>query len=124
MGQYPVIFGIKFAADGSITKQINPIMKRTLFKSMLLGVIAFAASSVASAQVYVKVRPIAPVVVQAPRPGPTHVWIGEEWREDHGGYKYAGGHWEVPAHPGDRWISGHWAHEGRGDRWIAGHWGR
>ena len=54
---------------------------------MLLAAIAFGASHSASAQVYVNVRPVAPVIVQTPRPGPAHVWIGDEWREEGHGYK-------------------------------------
>jgi len=99
-------------------------MKKLLLKSMLLVAIALGASYTASAQVYVTVRPSAPVIKETPRPGPTHVWIGEEWREEGHGYKYIGGHWEVPPHPGERWIPGHWSHEGRGDYWVRGHWGR
>ena len=97
-------------------------MKRTLFKSMLVAGIALAAFDSASAQVYVTVRPAAPVVVETPRPSPAHVWVGEEWREEGHGYKYAGGHWEAPPRPGARWVPGHWAHERRGDFWVRGHW--
>ena len=91
---------------------------------MLLAAIALGATYTASAQIYVKIRPVAPVVVQTERPGRTHVWIGEEWREEGNGYVYIGGHWELPPHPGERWIPGHWSHEGRGDYWIRGHWAR
>jgi hypothetical protein len=97
-------------------------MKKILVKSLLLAAIAFGASYTATAQIYVNVRPVAPVVVRTPAPSPRHVWIDEEWREEGHGYKYAGGHWELPPHPGEKWIPGHWAHEGRGDRWIPGHW--
>lgn len=89
---------------------------------MLLLAIGLGASYAASAQVYVTIRPKAPVVVRTERPSPKHVWIEEEWREDGHGYKYAGGHWEVPPRDGQRWIPGHWKHEHRGDFWIRGHW--
>jgi hypothetical protein len=97
----------------------NPILKFLLFMAVCLA--AYASSS---AQIYVKVRPVAPVVVQTSRPSPNHVWVGEEWREDHGNYRYVGGHWDVPPHPGERWIPGHWAREGRGEFWVGGHWAR
>jgi len=99
-------------------------MKKTLVKLMLFSVIFFGVSWAASAQVYVKVRPIPPVVVQTPRPGPMHVWVGEEWNEDgHGGYRYGGGHWDAPPHPGDRWNNGHWNHDkDHGDNWVRGRW--
>ena len=97
-------------------------MKKTLFKTMLVTAIALGASSYASAQVYVTIRPKAPVVVQTTRPSPAHIWIDEEWREDGHGYKYVGGHWEAAPHPGARWIPGHWVHEHRGEYWVRGHW--
>lgn len=99
-------------------------MKKTSIKLMLFSIIFFGAFWSASAQVYIKVRPVAPVVVQTARPGPTHVWIGEEWNEDgHGGYRYGGGHWEAPPHPGDRWNAGHWNHDrDHGDNWVRGSW--
>jgi hypothetical protein len=97
-------------------------MKKTLLKSMLVAAMALGASGYASAQVYVNIRPVAPVVVQPPRPSPAHVWVGEEWREEGHGYKYAGGHWEAPPHPGARWVPGHWARDRRGEVWIRGHW--
>ena len=97
-------------------------MKKLLFRSMLIAAVAVGASQATSAQIYVNVRPVAPVVVQTPRPGPAHVWIGEEWREEGHVYKYEGGHWAVPPHPGARWVPGHWAHERRGEFWIRGHW--
>jgi len=99
-------------------------MKNIILKSMLFAGISMAAYGNSSAQIYVKVRPVAPVIVETKRPGPAHVWIGEEWREEHGGYKYVGGHWELPPHPGERWIPGHWVREGRGEYWIRGHWAR
>ena len=57
-------------------------MKKTLVKLMLLSIIFFGTYYSASAQIYIKVRPVALVVVQTARPGPTHVWIGEERNED------------------------------------------
>jgi len=71
-------------------------MKKTLFKIMLLSVISFGAYFTSSAQIYVTVRPVAPVIVQTVRPSPAHVWIGEEWDENGHEYKYSGGHWATP----------------------------
>ena len=98
-------------------------MKKTLGKLMLFSVIFFGTYWCASAQVYVTVRPLAPVVVQTARPGPYHVWVGEEWNEDGRGYKYSGGHWAAPPHEGDKWNQGHWNHdEHHGDNWVRGSW--
>ena len=99
-------------------------MKKTLVKLMLFSALFFCACWSASAQIYVQIRPVSPVVVQTVRPSPAHVWIGEEWSEDGHGYKYAGGHWDTPPHPGDRWHEGHWNHhKDHGDNWVRGSWG-
>ena len=76
------------------------------------------------AQIYVGVRPVRPAVVRVEAPSPRHVWIDEDWREDHGAYVWAGGRWEEPPHPGYRYAPGHWEHDGHGHRWHAGHWHR
>jgi hypothetical protein len=98
-------------------------MKNQLVKLMMVSIIVFGASLFASAQVYVKVRPVAPVVVMSARPSPAHIWIGEEWNEEGGNYKYSGGHWDTPPHPGDRWNPGRWNHDKEhGDHWTRGSW--
>jgi len=91
---------------------------------MLFTIIFFSASFSASAQIYVKVRPVIPIVVRTERPSPVHVWIDEEWVEEGGNYRYSGGHWEAPPRPGERWYPGHWNHHRQyGHQWIHGRWG-
>ena len=86
-------------------------------------VIALAISFSASAQIYVKVRPVAPVVVRTAAPSAAHIWIGEEWEPRGGTYAYVGGHWAAPPHPGWIWVPGHWKrHDRRGEVWVRGHW--
>ena len=98
-------------------------MKKSLVKLMLLAVISFGAFWSASAQIYVNVRPVVPVVVRTERPSAAHIWIGEEWNEEGGSYRYSGGHWEAPPHPGYRWNQGHWNHDkNHGDHWVRGSW--
>jgi hypothetical protein len=97
-------------------------MKKTFARLTLFSVIFFGGYWCASAQVYVTIRPVAPVIVQTERPSPAHIWIGEEWNEEGHGYKYGGGHWAAPPHPGDRWNQGHWNHDKRGDNWVRGSW--
>jgi hypothetical protein len=98
-------------------------MKNGFVKLTLLAVISFGTYWSASAQVYVQIRPVAPVIVQPTRPSAAHVWIGEEWNEEGRGYKYSGGHWATPPHPGDSWNQGHWNHGEHGDNWVRGGWG-
>ena len=87
--------------------------------------ILLTASLSASAQIYVKIRPVFPVVMQTERPGPAHVWVGEEWNEVGGNYTYAGGYWSAPPHPGYRWYAGHWNHHRKyGEHWVRGEWRR
>jgi hypothetical protein len=101
------------------------IMKKSSIKMLLFSFLVAGASLSASAQIYVKIRPVMPVVVQTERPGPAHVWIGEEWREDGGNYTYAGGYWGAPPQAGYRWYPGHWNHHRRhGDQWVRGGWRR
>ena len=100
-------------------------MKKSLLKLLLLFAILFTVSFSASAQIYVKIRPVAPVIVRPVQPGHDHVWIDEEWEPNGGTYRYAGGHWEAPPHPGYIWRSGHWRrHSHDGEEWIRGSWRR
>jgi hypothetical protein len=98
-------------------------MEKKSIKLLLFSVILFCVSLSGSAQIYVKIRPVLPVVVRTERPSAAHVWIGEEWNESGGTYAYAGGYWGSPPHPGDWWSPGHWNHHREyGDRWIRGGW--
>ena len=91
---------------------------------LLLGFLFFVSVS-ASAQIYVRVRPAVPVIVRPPQPSSAHVWINEEWEPNGGSYRYAGGHWAAPPHPGYYWRSGHWRrHHQDGEEWVRGGWRR
>jgi|ERR1700756_1074320 len=97
-------------------------MKKQLIKLACSGLILFSLSS-ASAQIYVKVRPVVPVVVATPQPSPAHVWVDEEWEPSGGVYVYGGGHWVSPPHPGYRWEKGYWRRHGHdGEEWVHGRW--
>ena len=97
-------------------------MKKTLFKLTMFTFLILGARWSASAQVYVQIRPVAPVVIQTARPSPLHIWIGEEWEEDGHGYKYVGGHWATAPNRGDSYHQGHWNHDNHGDHWEHGEW--
>ena len=100
-------------------------MNKKLAQLMLFTIILFCVSISGSSQIYVKIRPVIPIVVRTDQPSPNHVWIDEEWTEERGTYRYSGGHWENPPHRGDRWYPGHWNHhKEHGDQWIHGRWGR
>ena len=100
-------------------------MKKHLGKLAILSVLAMALSLGASAQIYVKIRPTAPVVVHTERPSPSHVWVDEEWEWRNGRYEYAGGHWVAPPRRGMSWVPGHWTKYRHGGwQWVPGHWRR
>lgn len=100
-------------------------MKKKFIKWLFIIAILFSVSFSASAQIYVKIRPSAPVIVRPAQPSRNHVWIDEEWEPDGASYKYSGGHWEAPPHPGYIWRQGHWRRNGRhGETWVHGGWRR
>jgi hypothetical protein len=100
-------------------------MKKFLSSALILSLVFMAVSFTASAQIYVTVRPPAPVIVRPAAPSPAHVWIGDEWEERGGKYVYVGGHWDAPPRRGQIWVAGFWKREGHhGERWIKGHWAR
>ena len=98
-------------------------MKKRIIQFMLIFIIFLGVSLSVSAQIYVKIRPNVPVYVQSERPGPNHVWIGEEWNEEGGTYVHSGNHWATPPQAGYKWYPGHWNHNRRyGHQWIHGNW--
>jgi len=65
-------------------------------RTFLALVVAMSCMSYqGNAQLIVNIRPARPVYVRSAPPSPRHVWVDEEWREDHGHYAFAGGHWVV-----------------------------
>ncbi|MEP7238069.1 MAG: hypothetical protein ABI685_09395 [Ferruginibacter sp.] len=97
-------------------------MKKNVSKLLFLGVVLFAISFSASAQIYVTIRPTFPVVVRPVQPSPAYVWVNEEWQPDGNTYRYSGGHWEAPSHPGYYRRQGHWVTSKHGQRWVPGGW--
>ena len=76
----------------------------------------------ASAQLYVHVRPVVPVIIRTEQPGPRHVWVGEDWTVRDGVYVHTGGHWAEPPREGYHYNQGHWDHDKRGHSWHEGGW--
>lgn len=100
-------------------------MKKHLGKIAILSVLVMAFSISASAQIYVKVRPVVPVVVHSERPGPAHVWVNEEWEWRDGRYVSTGGRWVAPPRAGMVWVPGHWKkYRHDGWQWMPGRWRR
>lgn len=98
-------------------------MKKNVIKLLFFFIVLVAATHSVSAQVYVHVRPQAPVVVRTEQPSHQHVWINEEWEPNGKEYRYSGGRWVAPPHPGNRWKAGYWKrHKRDGQLWVPGHW--
>jgi hypothetical protein len=99
-------------------------MKSKFLKFLVLFAIIFTASFSATAQIYVKIRPVIPITVRPAQPSRDQVWIDEEWEPRGGNYEYSGGHWATPPHRGYYRRPGHWRRSNRGQIWIQGSWGR
>jgi hypothetical protein len=108
-----------------ITGKVIPMKKLILPLAFMAFGLLFLSSDVA-AQVFVRIRPIAPVVigVRPPCPSPRHVWVAGHWRwnKQRGEYVWVEGHW-IKGRRGAVWVDGHWEDvPGQGSRWIQGHW--
>jgi hypothetical protein len=97
-------------------------MKKRLSKMFFLMLVAFSISFAASAQIYVQIRPTFPVVVRPPQPSRGYVWVNEEWEPNGNEYRYSGGRWEAPSHPGYYRRQGYWKQSSRGNTWVRGGW--
>lgn len=96
-------------------------MKISFLKQVLLLAVIVTLSSVASAQVFVQVRPVAPVIIRSVAPSPRHIWVDGDWVWRGGSYQYVNGYWMLPpARSG--WVPGHWKQTRRGWVWKRGHW--
>jgi hypothetical protein len=100
-------------------------MKKKFVKLLFLSAFLLSVSFSATAQIYVKIRPVVPVIVRTPQPSRNHVWINEEWEPNGNEYRYTGGHWGTPPHRGYTYRQGHWRqHNNDGERWVRGNWRR
>lgn len=97
-------------------------MNKKQFKLILLAAVFITASSTVNAQIYVQIRPSAPVIVRTPQPDPVYVWVNEEWETDGGAYRYSGGHWAPPPQPGYYHRNGYWLRTSKGQKWVKGSW--
>jgi hypothetical protein len=89
------------------------------------GLALTLGSTLAGAQVVVRLGPPAPRYERVPPPPPEHrgwVWQPGYHRWDGGQYVWVPGTYAEPIHPGARWVPGHWNHRGGGYVWVEGHW--
>jgi hypothetical protein len=98
-------------------------MKKYVNRIILAAVLVVGFSVAASAQVVVRARLNAPVVVRPMAPSPHHVWVDGNWRPRHGHYEYVQGYWAEPRRH-RHYVPGYWAPRRHGYVWIEGRWGR
>lgn len=98
-------------------------MKKYVNRFILAAALVVGFSFASSAQVIVKVRPVAPVVVRPAAPSPRHVWIDGGWEVRNGRYVHVNGYWTMP-HRGRHWVAGYWAPRRHGYVWVPGYWAR
>lgn len=100
-------------------------MKKTFLKALLMFCLVTGFAEIGQAQrIFVKVRPVAPVVVRTVAPSPRHVWAEGEWVWVNNNYVWHAGYWAEPPHPHEIWIAGHWRRAYGGWNWVPGHWRR
>lgn len=102
-------------------------MKRIMLIMAVAVALAFGSLN-STAQIIVKVKPVAPTptVVIRPNPPQSHmVWVDGHWKWSNklGRYVWVDGYW-VKAKHGHVWVSGHWADVPGGYKWVPGHWRR
>jgi len=100
-------------------------MKKSANKIVMLFALLIGFSFAASAQIEVRVRPVAPVIRARPiAPSPRHVWVDGGWVYRGNGYVWTDGYWVMPR-PGMIWAPGRWRDTRRhGSIWVPGAWRR
>ncbi len=98
-------------------------MKKYIRTIALLSLLVAGVSFSACAQVYVNIRPAAPVIVRPVAPSPRHVWVDGGWAVRGGRYVWTDGYWVVPRR-GHHYIPGRWDHRRGGWVWVGGYWRR
>jgi len=98
-------------------------MKKYVNRIILAAALVVGFSIASSAQVVVRVRPSAPVIVRPIAPSPRHVWVEGNWQSRRGHYEYNQGYWSAPRR-GRHYVPGYWAPRRHGYVWIEGRWGR
>jgi hypothetical protein len=96
---------------------------KTIIKSLVAFsiLITTAITSDAQVRIFVRTRPVEPVIVRPAAPYRGAVWIPGEWQWRGGRYVYVNPHY-VHARRGHVWTQGHWNNISGGSVWVAGRW--
>ena len=98
-------------------------MKKTLLVISILLSSFLISNSISAQRFYVKIRPVAPVIVRPIAPRPSYIWVEPEWVSRGGRYEYMNGYWSAPR-VGYRYAPGYWKRTRRGEVWVGGGWRR
>jgi hypothetical protein len=102
-------------------------MKKIFLTAFALIAGIFIHTQSLTAQVIVKVRPVAPrvVAVRPPMRGRGMVWIEPEWywNRHQKMYVWREGRWVKPRRQA-AWVPGHLVEVSGGHNWVPGYWGR
>jgi hypothetical protein len=88
--------------------------------------VAFSASFLSSAAVFVSVNiapPALPVYAQPIAPGPGYIWTPGYWAWGPEGYYWVPGTWVLAPYVGALWTPGYWGWGGAAYVWHPGYWG-
>lgn len=97
-------------------------MKKILSKIFFLLLFTSAFSFGSTAQIVVRVRPVAVVRVRPVAPSRRHVWVSNEYAYRNNRYETIDGYWALPPRGRTVWIDGRWRHRRGGWVWVKGHW--
>ena len=99
-------------------------MKKIILKGLLIMGLLTGFNEISHAQkIFVKVQPVAPVVVRPAAPSRSHVWVDGEWVWTSNHYAWKAGYWVVPRQH-EVWVAGRWRRAYGGWNWVPGHWRR
>ncbi len=83
---------------------------------------AFAALALSGGTYAADAAPPPTPTEQAAAPSPGSVWMGGQWEQESGKWRWVAAHWEVPPSQGATWVAGHWAPENGTWAWVNGAW--
>jgi len=96
------------------------MLRTGLLALVLAGVVAVGVNA---AEIFVRVGPPRPLVeARVVRPGPGYVWVPGFQRWGGAAFVWVPGRWELPPHPGARWVAHRWVRRRGGWVFVEGRW--
>lgn len=98
-------------------------MKKVLLIAILFAGAQLTSSGSLAQRTYVKIRPVAPVILRPTSQKSGYLWVAPEWFWDGDKYVYVNGYWMAPR-VAYRYTPGYWKHTRLGEVWVVGAWKR